>query len=99
MKIHIHIEHLILDGLPVQGRQGPQVQAAVQAELARLFAEHGPGDGLRTSGAVRSVQAPRIELATQTHPDGLGQQIARAAYTGIGSGGGSTAGSAEGRRR
>ena len=39
--IHLHIERLILDGLPIERAQGPHVQAAVEAELARLLTENG----------------------------------------------------------
>ena len=39
--IHLHIERLILDGLPIECAQGPHVQAAVEAELARLLTENG----------------------------------------------------------
>ena len=37
MNINLHIERLILDGLPITRQQGPHVQAAVEAELTRLL--------------------------------------------------------------
>ena len=37
MRINVHIERLILDGLPVTSLQGPEVGAAVETELARLL--------------------------------------------------------------
>ena len=39
--IHLHIERLVLDGLPIDRGQGPHVQAAVEAELTRLLTENG----------------------------------------------------------
>ena len=41
MNINLHIERLILDGLPIEPRQRAQVQAAVEAELARLLRPAG----------------------------------------------------------
>ena len=41
MNIRLHIERLILDGLPVNSVQSPQVKAAVEAELTRLLTADG----------------------------------------------------------
>ncbi len=86
MKINVHIEHLILEGLPAAKRQGPLVQAAVEAELARLLALNGLSPELRPGGAVPGVSASSIQLDRQRHPTGLGRRIARAVYSGIGDG-------------
>lgn len=84
MKINVHIERLILDGLPVTSHQGPQVQAAVERELARLLVADGLSDELRTGAAVPQVRAGGFELAKGNHPTRLGQQVARSVYGGIG---------------
>jgi hypothetical protein len=84
MNINVHIERLILEGLPVKGSEGPAVQAAVEGELARLLAERGL-DGL-AGGAVPSLSAGSIELAGGARPAHLGRQIARAIHGGIGPG-------------
>ncbi len=84
MKIKLHIERLILDGLPVASNQGPLVQAAVEAELARLLGVNGLSHELRSGGAVPEVAAGPLRLASESTPSKLGQQIARAVYRGIG---------------
>lgn len=84
MNINVHIERLILDGLPVTRGQGPMLQAAVETELARLLAANGLSSELQAGGAVPSVKAGNIRLAGDNNPDWLGQQIARAVYGGIG---------------
>lgn len=83
MNINVHIERLILDGLPVAGSQTPMLQAAVEAELARLLAADGLGSKLRAGGEMPSVKAGNIQMASDSAPDDLGRQIAQAVYGGI----------------
>ena len=80
--IKVHIERLVLEGLPVERRQGPLVQAAVQAELSRLLAQGGLGPELAAGGAVPSVPAESIRLGGGS-PAQMGRQIARSVYGGM----------------
>lgn len=82
--IQVHIERLILEGIPLEPAQRPLLQAAVEAELARLLAEGGLAAGFLSGGAVPAVRAGAIELGSTQGPVQLGQQIARAVYGGIG---------------
>ena len=84
MNISLHIERLILDGLPVGSEQGARVQAAVEGELARLLAAGGLAPSLQAGGAVPSVQGSAIKLSGENNSAQLGQQIAQAVYQGIG---------------
>jgi hypothetical protein len=82
--IHLHIDRLILDGLPIERTQGPHVQAAVEAELARLLTENGLGATWEAGGAVPSVRASAIQLTSGSSPAQVGIQIAQSVYGGIG---------------
>lgn len=84
MNINLHIERLILDGVPVAQSQRPLLQAAIEAELANLLAADGLAPGLRAGGAVPQVRGSSIQLPGQASPSDLGRQIARAVYGGIG---------------
>ena len=84
MNIHLHIERLVLDGLPLEHGQGAHVQAAVEAELARLLTEGGVAEGWQTGGAVPEVRADPIHLGAGARPAEIGGQIARSVYGGIG---------------
>ena len=85
MSINVHIERLILDGLPLERHQAPLVQSAVEAELAQLLAAEGLASGFRSGGhATPRVEAPGIQLASDSNAAHIGQQIARAVYGGIG---------------
>lgn len=83
MNVQLHIECLILEDLPVSRAQGPQVQAAVEAELARLLTQNGLAPTLASGGALRSVPADAIEIAPQSDAATLGNQIAGAVYGGL----------------
>lgn len=89
MNIELHIERLVLDGLPLERSQAAHVQAAVEAELARLLAQDRvAGDALAQAwpagGAVPSVPAAPIQLRAGARPAEIGGQIARSVYGGIG---------------
>jgi len=85
MNITLHIERLILDGLPISSHDARVIQAAVEAELTRLFAECGIVRSPGTSSAVPHVRAGSISLAHDSPPARLSQEIAGAVYKSIGS--------------
>jgi hypothetical protein len=80
MNIHVHIERLILDGLPVTSSQGVLVQAAVERELARLLTAGMPAV---TGGGLPSIQGGNLQLGSRVTPGRLGQQIGRAIHSGL----------------
>lgn len=84
MKIVLHIERLILDGLPLERRHGREAQAAVAQELTRLLRTHGLGPEWRAGGAAARVTAPGFQWAKETPPRLLGRQIAQSIHGGIG---------------
>ena len=83
MNIHLHIERLILDGLPVEPRDGARVRVAVEAELTRLLTDGGLGEAYTSGGAIACLRTDTIQ-ASDARPQPLGAQIARAVYGGIG---------------
>jgi hypothetical protein len=84
MKLQVHIDRLVLEGLPVTSLHGPMIQQAVEKELARLLETHGLSDEFRSGGAVPRVAAGTVQFANDQRPAGLGQGIARAVHQGIG---------------
>ena len=84
MNYRISIDRLVLDGLHVTRAHGPIVQAAVEAELSRLFSEGGLSPRLLTGGAFPSVPAETMSTTAGEPPASLGHRIARAVYGGIG---------------
>jgi hypothetical protein len=84
MNINLHIERLILDGLPLGAGQGALVQPTVEAELARLLGQGGIAPSLQSGGVLSSVRADAIQLTAQSSPAQMGWQIAHSVYAGIG---------------
>ena len=84
MKINVHIERLVLEGLPLSRAHGPLVQRAVEAELARLLAGNGIANDLRSAGTIpRAVGSP-VQYASEASPQQLGTQIAQSVHAGLG---------------
>jgi hypothetical protein len=83
MKVNMHIERLVLDGLSVPYHRQPLLQAAVETELANLFTVSRPTNGLLTGGAVSHISGGDIQSADESDPAHLGRQIARAVYEGV----------------
>ncbi len=84
MNLSIHIERLVLEGLNLVTGQRELLQAALEAELARLLVADGLSPDLASGGARPSLQAGSIQPASDGNPARLGQQIAQAVYQGIG---------------
>jgi hypothetical protein len=84
MSIHLHIERMVLEGVPLDGRQGPEVQASIERELARLLQGGGGTLPVSTSGRLAAVDGGAIRLAQSADASGLGEQIATAVYRGLG---------------
>jgi hypothetical protein len=84
MNIRLHIEHLVLEGLPMSRAQGAQVKAAVEAELSRLLLEHGVAGEFRSGIVVPSVNAAAMHVPRRATPGALGTEIARSVFSGVG---------------
>jgi hypothetical protein len=84
MNIMLHIDRLILDGVPLEAGGKARLQAAVESELGRLLTEGGLNPGLLSGRALPSISVDAIQLARQPSPKQLGGQIAQAVYNGIG---------------
>jgi hypothetical protein len=82
MKMNIHIERLVLEGLPVKGEHKEHILAAVQHEMRQLLAE-GPAGDFAVSGAIPALRGGSINVPPNPAPAQLGRQIARAVHQGI----------------
>lgn len=84
MNINLHIERLVLDGLPVEPHQKSVVEQAVTSELTRLIREGGLSSSFTSGVAVPVITGSNIQLTGNPKPVDIGQQVARAVYGGIG---------------
>lgn len=79
--IEVHIEELLLHGLPLTRGQGSELQAAVEAELARLLTEQGLNHA--ASGVTPHLSAGSIQTGRYYQPAHLSHRIAQAIYGGL----------------
>jgi hypothetical protein len=86
VKIQLHIERLVLDGLAISRLQGPLVQAAVERELTRLLTTGGLAHEFRAGGAVPVLCGGNLRIESGTHPREAGKQIAGAVHRSIAGG-------------
>jgi hypothetical protein len=84
MKINLHIERLVLEGLPVTSGQALLVQSAVQEELARLLGLGPVAPQLMAGGAVPYARGSAVRFGGETGPRHLGTQIAQSVHEGLG---------------
>jgi hypothetical protein len=80
--VTVHIDRLVLEGLPCTAAQGVRLQRALEAELARLCVTGAP---LRARGgrADATVRAPSLTVpaGAVASPVRLGRDIARSLFT------------------
>jgi hypothetical protein len=84
MRVHVHIERLILDGLPLGSHDGPRLQAALSEELTRLIGGHGISGELRKGGAYPNLRTESVLLPKDANPRRLGTGVAKAVFSAIG---------------
>jgi hypothetical protein len=82
MRINLHVERLVLEGLALTPPEQRLLQAAVTEELERLLQEGGlasPAGDL----AIRRLPVAQLPLGTPADPVALGEAIARSLYGGL----------------
>ena len=79
--IDLHIEELVLHGFNPGDRY--RIGAAVEAGLARLFAERGVSPSLARGGELATLDGGSFDVAPGASPEGVGGQVARALYGGL----------------
>jgi len=83
MNVRVHIDRLILEGVPVDSARRPDLKAAVEAEIARLVAEQGIAPELAAQGSRAESRGSTIRPASDARAEQWGRQIGRAVYEGF----------------
>jgi hypothetical protein len=76
--VSLHIERLVIEGLPMSASRAAQLQMAVQHELRNIFERDGAA--ALTATALPRVVAPAIQISHPLRPAELGRQIARSVH-------------------
>lgn len=80
--VTLHIERVVIDGVPLTGVQAGQLRAALQVELSKLLQQDGSGLTLH-GGALPGLTAPAIQVSAPLRPSDLGRDIARSVYASL----------------
>lgn len=84
MKIKLHIERMVMEGLPLDRTQSGRVRAAVEGELTRLLATGGVALEFSAGGAVTALRGGVVRIKKSSSPRAMGKEIAAALHYGIG---------------
>lgn len=85
MNINLHIERLIVEGLPLEWRERQALHGAVEKQLAHLLMTRGIPDGLHAASNVAALVAPTLHGGRDAAPQSLGTQIGNSLYAGLAS--------------
>ena len=77
--VSLHIERVVIAGLPLAGGQAVALRTAMERELVRLLRRDGVGRTLQ-GGAVPAVVAPAIQVVSPFRPGEVGRRIARSVH-------------------
>jgi hypothetical protein len=81
MRINIHIDRLILDGLPIKGADAQAIRNSLQLELERLNQEQGLHPSLNSSITLHTLSADPVTFnAKAPCADSIGKQVASSIY-------------------
>jgi hypothetical protein len=89
MTIHVHIERIVLDGLPIDAAQTRRFRSALESELARLLRGSGLSAEWNGGGAVPAVETQTVHVDRHIHPKALGAGVAAVLHGRLGSDDGS----------
>lgn len=76
--VELYIDALVLDGLPAGDQD--RVAAAVQHELAQLFADRGVSSTVAGAGDIAELNGAAFDIAADASPETIGAQVAQALY-------------------
>jgi len=83
MRINLHIERLVLDGVSLERRQQARLIATIESEIGRLLVSQGVGSVGQSSRHVRALKGPTISIGNDSGPRELGLQISRSVCGGM----------------
>lgn len=82
--IVVHIDRLVLDGIPLYQADSPRFQRAIEGELAQLLREGGISHDLMTGGPRPNLPDHSPVLTMDKDSKIAGKQIAKEVYRRIG---------------
>lgn len=82
--VSIHIDRLVIDGLPIGRQDGDVFRAALEAQIAEALQAEGVAERLATLSTTPSLRAPRVVAGVGNHPSGMGRSVAQSLTEALG---------------
>ncbi len=82
--INVHVERLVIEGVPLPAGHERLLQRAFEGELVRLLEKGGIAPHLTAGGARPGGPVGGAGVSTSGDAAHLGREIARSVYRGIG---------------
>jgi hypothetical protein len=83
VNINLHIERLVLEGVPLRAGGGSIVQAAIESEMRRLMTAGDSNPSVLNGRALPVLRAPSIQADAGCDARALGRYIARSIHAGV----------------
>ena len=83
MTISLHIEELVVRGVPLTATDRAELAAALEAELSRLLASAGGGRSWADLGDRPHVAAEPVTYQPGGSPVALGRAVAESVFAGL----------------
>lgn len=77
MKVRVHIDRVVLDGLPLATRDSGVVMAAIQRTIAEEIVAGDLSPEVRGAGAIDRLGAPAIDLPHGASASAIGRRIGK----------------------
>jgi hypothetical protein len=81
--LRLHIERLVLEGVPGDTRDLQHLHAALEAELSRLLSIHASGGLAGNPCHLAEVPTPEVRWSAGTDPGESGRRLAQAVFAGV----------------
>ncbi|MEO8576151.1 MAG: hypothetical protein ABI556_05610 [Gemmatimonadales bacterium] len=78
--IRVHIERLILDGLPLEGVERARLERSLATELTRLLEMPGAASSIAMHGQLALLHAPSIRVQPGDSGSLIGSRIAQSVF-------------------
>jgi len=83
VRIVLHVDRVLVEGIPVGPGDGEAIGDALRSELSELLVRGGLGAEVLAGGAAPLVRGGTVGFGLRPDPRALGRGIARSVYEGL----------------
>jgi hypothetical protein len=84
MRVHLHIDRIVLDGISLASSETARLVRALERELANAATLEAGDLALFAARAIESMASPEIKLSQEPSGIEIGEQLAQSVHAGLG---------------